>query len=186
LYAGFPAEFVLIDGIDKEEPSVQDAIVGALQDAFELLQGQTGISYFYELFDGLFVFPQYEFIQSLGEKVIIRHLGEDLIGTYLLVTAEWHLPGREAKEYCAMGEKEGMQLAEQFGLVMDVLDDIFEDDEIELAAEVFFDVYIINITDDIGEPAICQLGAQPFAAVDDALLHQLYSDADAAFVDKGF
>jgi len=186
LYAGFPAELVLIDGIDKEESSVQDAIVGALEDAFELLQRQTGVSYLYELFDGLVVFLQYEFIQPDGQQVIIRHLGEDLIGAYLLVTAEWHLPGGEAKEYCAMGEKEGMQLMEQFGLVMDVLDDIFEDDEIEPAAEVLFDVYIINIADDIGEPAICQLGAQPFATVDDTLLHQFHSDADAAFVDKGF
>jgi len=57
LYAGFPAELVFIDGIDKEESSVQDAIVRALQDAFELLQRQAGISYLNELFDGLFVFP---------------------------------------------------------------------------------------------------------------------------------
>jgi len=78
-----------------------------------------------------------------------------------------------------------MQFAKQLGLVMDVLDDIFEDDEIELAAEVFFHVYIINIATDIGEFALCQFGTQPFAAVDDTTFIELHSNTNAACVDKG-
>lgn len=79
-----------------------------------------------------------------------------------------------------------MQLAEEFGLVIDVFDDILEDDEVEPAAEVFFDIYIIYIADDVGELAGCQFGFQPFAAVDDTFFEQFNADTDAAFVDEGF
>src|SRR5687767_2300538 len=105
---------------------------------------------------------------------------------HLLVTSKRHLPGWKTKEHDASCFQETFHKANQLSLVMNMLDHIFQHNDIKSTPEVLFPIDLVNIFWYKPELSRCQVFRQIGLCNFNPGCIQLHPHSLAAFIDKCF
>src|SRR5436190_2834279 len=103
---------------------------------------------------------------------------------HLLVTTKWHIPGRKAKKNNSTGFQKIFHPANQFYLVMNMFDYIFQYNDIEQPVKIFFYIYLINIFQYKLNPASRNIIWQIFFCIFNSWSIQFHSHSLTTFIDK--